>query len=154
MFAFFQRWQGQGAGASGDLPEGLLARERFEEQLLIERARADRAGASFSLLTFRVAATPDLEAREVAGRVLAHVLLKRTRTIDTKGVYGEGLALIMPYTPSSKVDTVWDNVNDSYKRRVVAELGGRLPAPALACEVYAYPSNERTRAFGQTGEIE
>jgi hypothetical protein len=152
MVAFFRRWQGQGRGSSEELPEGLLTRERFEEQLLIERARADRAGASFSLLTFRVASATDPEARETAGRVLAHVLLKRTRTIDTKGIYGEGLGLIMPYTPSSKVDKVWENVSDSYKRRVVAELGGRLPVPELACEVYAYPSNERTRAFGQVGE--
>lgn len=153
MFGCKRRRQNAGSGGSEELPEGMLSRDRFEEQLLIERARADRAGASFSLLTFRVAAVADAEARQVARRVLAHVLMKRTRTIDTKGIYGEGLALIMPYTPSSKVDTVWDNVNDSYKRRVVAELGGRLPVPELACEVYAYPSNERTRAFGQAGEV-
>lgn len=148
MFSFFQKWQSQEAEPGDGRPEGLLSPVRFEEQLLLERARADRAGASFSLLTFQILASEDAEANGVAERVLAHVLAKQSRVIDTKGFYRDNLALIMPYTPSSKAEVVWSKIQDSYKRRVVAELGGRLPAPDVQCEVYAYPNSERTRQFG------
>lgn len=148
VFSFFQKWQSQDAEADEARPEGLLSSVRFEEQLLLERARADRAGASFSLLTFRIDALQAPDANAVAERVLAHVLVKQSRVIDTKGFYRESLALIMPYTPSAKAEVVWAKIQDSYKRRVVAELGGRLPAPEVQCEVYAYPNSERTRQFG------
>ena len=142
MYSFFQKKQSQDAEADFAVPEGFLKAEQFEEQLLIERARADRAGAKFSMLALRIGSAKVSPEYQAAERVLAHVLTKVSRVIDTKGVYRDGLALIMPYTPSDKANVVWTKIQESYKRRISAELGSGQTAPEIQCEVYAYPSSD------------
>jgi len=142
LYSFFQKKQSQEGEADFGAPEGFLKAAQFAEQLLIERARADRAGAKFSMLALHIGAPKVSSEYPVAERVLAHVLNKVSRVIDTKGVYRDGLALIMPYTPSDKATVVWTKIQDSYQRRIGAEMGSGQTAPEIQCEVYAYPSSD------------
>ena len=148
LYSFFQKKSFQDSTLDLGAPEGFLPSEQFEAQLLIERARADRAGSRFCMLTLRIDAAIDANEYVVAERVLAHVLVKSSRNIDTKGAFRGGLAIIMPYTPSDKAELVSRKIQDSYKRRVMADLGEAKAVPELRCEIYAYPSKELATQAG------
>lgn len=146
MFGIFRRgiaWKRRRARQS---IEGLLSSEAFEEQLRKERARTDRGGGPLSLLALRIEAPPDSDAFLQAAWVLAALLSKRTRIIDTKGWFGERIGVIFPNTPSANVAYIWPPIKEAFDQRAHSASAERAPLPEVTYEVYAYPGEGLTDA--------
>jgi hypothetical protein len=118
---------------------GILARDAFEEQLVRERARADRARSSFALLTFSFSGPMTEARRHEAEALLCSLIARRSRSIDIKGWHGKGIGLLLPYTAPANVEKVWTNIEELFKKALVSEMSDSLPLPHLRCEVMAYP---------------
>lgn len=130
----------------GTAQERLLAPEQFRAQLTRERARTGRSGAPFTVLVFDVDPSQGDPLRDRAFRVLASVLLDRTRASDTKGWLADRLAIILPHTTAGEADAVWHTICEAYKNRMFGELAGQLPLPQVSYEIYGYPDNGPDRA--------
>jgi GGDEF domain-containing protein len=121
--------------------DGFLSRHDFDEQLLKERARADRAGAFFTLLAFDVETPPGVNGKAEAMEILASILAKRARLTDTKGWFGDRLAIILPNTLTENADRVARPVQEQFKKIVVSDPLQAPTAPKIAYQTYAYPKN-------------
>jgi lipopolysaccharide/colanic/teichoic acid biosynthesis glycosyltransferase len=112
--------------------EYLYDRERFETLLARERMRADRSGATFSvvIISLRTSAGHRLDLVH-----LARVLRDRLRFTDEAGHLGEErIGVFLPDTPS---DGAWKVAGD------VTERYGMDGAP-LECDVYSYSGEPRS----------
>jgi hypothetical protein len=118
--------------------ERLFPPDLLQEQLLKERAGADRAGAGFTMLVFDLEASLDAEIRDRAMRVLASVLLERTRISDTKGPFADRLGVILPHTMVAHIAAIWGTTHDDHKNRMFGDLSDQLPLPRLSHEAYLY----------------
>jgi lipopolysaccharide/colanic/teichoic acid biosynthesis glycosyltransferase len=111
----------------------LLSEQEFRRLLERERARSDRTGERFSLLTF--------EAREEGTRLatfrrLAVILRHRVRSTDDLGWLDERrMAALLPCTPPCGA---WKLADDVCLRFSLNDM------PPL-CTVYAYPDERSTR---------
>jgi hypothetical protein len=119
--------------------DGLLSSEAFEEQLVKERARADRSGASLTLLAFSIETPNNGVTKQKALRILASVLVERTRISDTKGWFGDRLGVILPDTSGAQTTSISHPIQETFNKRVHSKLGGRGPLPEVTHEVYVYP---------------
>ncbi|HRK33828.1 MAG TPA: hypothetical protein PLJ47_04455 [Candidatus Hydrogenedentes bacterium] len=125
---------------------GLLASEAFEEQLNLERARADRSGQPFVLIIFTVHGVENQEQADLAERALASALFDRTRISDAKGYYGEQVATILPYTSKEDAAYVLDPLEGVFRKKLAAEGLETLPGPRLTFTIFEYPDDERKRS--------
>ncbi|MGD9644900.1 MAG: sugar transferase [Pirellulales bacterium] len=126
--------------------EYLNDQPRFETLLARERMRADRSGATFSvvIISLRTSAGHRLDLAH-----LARVLRDRLRFTDEAGHLGEErVGLFLPDTPTGGA---WKVAED------VTELYGMDGAP-LECDVYSYsgePRSGRGPDFGNgDGDLE
>lgn len=118
-------------------PEGLLDPCQFRRLLERERARADRGGGHFSLLSF----TPSGHHAGDLG-FLVSVLKGRLRSGDDIGwLEGRSIGVLLPATSAPGA---WKVAKD-----VCLRFPGTIPAPT--CTVYAYPSDAGKDAPGQNG---
>lgn len=138
----------RGKGKSEDLLiEGLLSFEAFDEQLLKERARSDRSGGAFCLLVIDIPLPRNTAAYQKAAWVLASVLHDRTRIIDTKGWFGERVAVILPNTAPVHIGKIWNNIQEIFAARMGAQTNNGANPPNIAYEVYAYPSDGKSKTL-------
>jgi len=107
---------------------GFLSVGEFARVLEIERHRADRSDAVFSLLVM----TPrETRSREAACACLATLLRRRLRITDQAGwLEGGRIGVLFPETPAAGAWTVADEVCLQFPQNV------RPPA----CKVLTYPS--------------
>ncbi|MDZ4861047.1 MAG: hypothetical protein SGI88_18910 [Candidatus Hydrogenedentes bacterium] len=125
---------------------GLLAEDAFEEQLTLERARADRSGQPFVLIIFTVHGVDNEAQANLAERALAGALFERTRISDAKGYYGGQVAAILPYTTKHDAAHVLDPLDGVFRKQLAAEGLQTLPGPRLSFVIYEYPDDERKRS--------
>ena len=106
----------------------LHSAAEFRRLLRRERARCDRSGEVFSVLTL----TPDERSSQVAVQChLAQVLPRRLRCIDDAGWLDENrIAILMPITSAEGACKVVPSLRASFPPQ--------LPFPK--CEVYTYPT--------------
>ncbi len=130
------------APGNGMETKGFLSQDDFADQLIKERARADRAGASFTLLAFDVETPPGLNGKAEAMEILASILAKRARVTDTKGWFGNRLGIILPNTPTENADNVVRPIQEQFKKTVVSNSPHASKAPKIAYQAYEYPNNE------------
>ena len=125
---------------------GLLPSEVFEEQLTLERARADRSGNPFVLIVFNIQFVENEEQLHRAERALAAALIERTRLSDAKGYYGEQIAAIFPYTAKTDAGNVLGPIEVIFLKKLAGEGLEALPGPRLTFAIYEYPDDERKKA--------
>ncbi len=140
LFAWFTSRDSASASAEGT----FLPADVFEMQLNQERARADRSGSSFVVLTF------DLELEdsnastlEGAKRLLADTLSGELRMCDTKGWHENGttsVAAILPDTSEYESYTPVRRAESLFQERFKNAFPGVPDAPQLHCGIHAYPS--------------
>jgi hypothetical protein len=139
LFAWFTARDKRNASTEG----AFLPADIFEAQLNRERARADRSGSTFVVLTFKVEMDEkDRALTEGAERLLADTLTGELRLCDTKGWHENGttsVAAILPntsehesYTPMRRAETV-------FRERFKHAFPGVAETPQLQCGVHAYP---------------
>ncbi len=121
--------------------KGFLSRDDFADQLIKERARADRAGASFTLLAFDVETPPGLNGKAEAMEILASILVKRARLTDTKGWFGNRLGIILPNTGTENANNVVQPIQELFKKTAVANSPHASTTPKIAYQAYEYPTN-------------
>jgi lipopolysaccharide/colanic/teichoic acid biosynthesis glycosyltransferase len=118
---------------------GLESPTRFHRAIARERARSDRTGDPFSLVTFQ--AREAETARETLAR-LAKILRRRVRWTDEIGwLDRQRLAVALPSTPYEGAVKIADDV-------CLAFPPSHLPP---LCEIYCYPSDQipgRARRHG------
>ena len=102
--------------------------EQFRLLLVKERARTDRTGDPFSLLTFTLR-EPD--TAQATLRRLAMILKRRLRLTDEAGwLDHERVAAILPHTPAAGAWKVADDVCAAFPTDIFPPL----------CKVYVYPA--------------
>lgn len=124
--------------------EGLLPADAFEEQLVLERARADRAGYSFVLVVFSFDYAPLPRDSALATRLLASVLFQRTRISDTKGWYKDHIAVIFPYTSRRDAPHVLQPIEEMFRQKVLESTPAAIPMLSLRYTLSEYPDDRRT----------
>jgi len=127
--------------AHGREIEMLLSPQQFEETLMKERARADRGGQPFALLTFDINLPHDREEYMQAVWFLASLLNARTRITDTKGWFGDRVGLLCPDTPIANVSIICDLIEENFNKHLREEMGSDGDAPQITYQVYAYPGS-------------
>lgn len=123
----------RGNPATGEVFEHLRSIAEFREILARERARADRSGAPFSLVTF----TPrDPQTGRDTLAHLASYLRHRLRCTDDVGWIDDcRIGAVLPDTPASGAWKVADDACLSFSSE-------HLPP---VCEVYVYPTDHAER---------
>jgi lipopolysaccharide/colanic/teichoic acid biosynthesis glycosyltransferase len=117
--------------------QGLLSPSQFRKMLERERARADRGGAHFSLLSFSFTRRNDADLGFLVG-----VLKGRLRSEDDIGwLEGAKVGALLPGTSASGA---WKVAKDVCKL-----IPQDIPAPT--CTVYAYPSEPGPDGPGKNG---
>jgi lipopolysaccharide/colanic/teichoic acid biosynthesis glycosyltransferase len=135
-------------------PEGLLPPEQMRKALARERARADRTGDRFAVVTFSLRGGPP-DGRDRAGQtsgwpVLVKTLRARLRFTDEVGWLEEGqLCAVLGGTGAEGAAKVVHDIN----QMLAADF------PTLSCTIYTYPSDgpapERIVASGEAvGQVE
>src|SRR3954462_4044530 len=84
------------------------SRRDFGKMVCRERARADRSGGDFSVLTFRVG--PTMDDSPVLRRIAKH-LSERARIIDQYGWSGDSAVwLLLPHCPAGAAEKIAQDV--------------------------------------------
>jgi len=140
LFAWFTSRDKRNASNEGS----FLPADIFEAQLNRERARADRTGSSFVVLTFEVELDDSNRAlTEGAERLLADTLTGELRLCDTKGWHVNGatsVAAILPDTSEHESHTPMRRAESIFRERFKNAFPGVDQAPQIRCGVHAYPS--------------
>lgn len=139
MRAFLRRMTGTGQREDAVHIDGLLSTTDFKEVLQKERARTDRGGPGFSMLALAIDAPVDSAPFRETAWILASLLLERTRFIDTKGWYGEQVAVIFPQTPAARIQNIWPPIKEALDKRLESASSEHIRLPEIRCEVFAYP---------------
>lgn len=147
VFRFLRRLAGMDAREQTGCIDGLLSSPEFALALAKERARVDRGGPGFCMLALEIEAAPESAAFREAAEHLAALLRKRTRLIDTKGWFGERVAVIFPQTAANRVAIIWPPIKEALDRALESGDRVHLAAPAVRCEVYAYPCDGEGKAL-------
>jgi lipopolysaccharide/colanic/teichoic acid biosynthesis glycosyltransferase len=120
---------------------GLQAIEQFQRTLRRERARTDRSGDAFSLLTLTAR---ERRTREETFDFLADLLKDRLRLTDEAGwMSRRAVGVVLPNTPASGAWKVADDLCLAFPDAL---------APPL-CAVYTYPSSFLTEEERRTGAV-
>ncbi|MCA9187545.1 MAG: sugar transferase [Pirellulaceae bacterium] len=132
VFKTVLRGLGLGAGATSELPAGMLSVEEFEKLLLRERLRTDRTHRSFSVVLM------DVISDRCQGLVqIAAVGRRRLRLTDDVGMMPGGRpALLLPETDEKGAWKVANDMRDLLRDRV-----------DFTCDVYVYPTPEDRSQF-------
>jgi hypothetical protein len=143
-------------GHSDTSSPDILNSDEFEERIQQERARVDRTGASFTLLSFTVLDS-DGKPDGVNGQLnlLASVINERTRLSDVTGIHQNGhkrVAVLLPDTPYVKAFNLVNSIEENFTRKASDAKFRKNKAPELMCEVYSYP-NEMTKEATITASI-
>jgi len=140
LFAWFTSRDKRSVSKEGT----FLPAEIFEAQLNQERARADRAGSSFVVLTFTVELDDaHIALTEGAERLLADTLAGELRMCDTKGWHKNGttsVAAILPNTSEYESYTPMRRTETLFRERFRNAFPSVDEAPRIRCGVHAYPS--------------
>jgi hypothetical protein len=131
---------------------GLLDEESFEHQLAVERMRAERSGFSFTVIVFSIDYAGGPVDQERAARALVSVLRDRTRFCDTKGWFGENMAVILPYTSRERAICLVAPLDSMFHQRLTSDPSKVTGEPRLSFAVYEYPSDELKK--GETIEFD
>lgn len=143
-----------GNGARHDaFIEGLLSERSFEEQLLKERARSDRGGGTFCIVVINIPLPHGSTAHQQAAWVLASALHDRTRIIDTKGWFGDRVAVILPNTAPGHVGKIWNDIDRLFQKRVQARGAGSDLNINLTHEIFVYPSDHAGKSLHEASGI-
>jgi len=142
----WERIRGNGA-RQGAFIEGLLSERSFEEQLLKERARSDRGGGTFCMVVIDIPLPRGSTAHQQAAWVLASALHDRTRIIDTKGWFGDRVAVILPNTAPGHVGKIWNDIRQLFQKRVQPRDADSPLKINLTHEIYVYPSDGAGKAL-------
>jgi len=122
----------------------FLPADVFEAQLNQERARADRSGSSFVVLTFELELDElNVSLSDPAERLLADTLLGELRLCDTKGWHMNGttsVAAILPDTNEFESYTPVRRTESLFQERFKNAFPGVTESPQLRCGIHAYPS--------------
>jgi len=122
----------------------FLPADVFEAQLNQERARADRSGSSFVVLTFELELDESNRSlTEGAERLLADTLSGELRLCDTKGWHVNGstsVAAILPDTNEFESYTPVRRTESEFQERFKNAFPGVTESPMLRCGIHAYPS--------------
>lgn len=111
-------------------PDEIQAAPVFLKTIERERARCDRNGQTFSVLSYEMI---DESGTEQAGEDFCAFLVKRTRAMDTLGWFDERhLAVLLPETPPTGAQVV---------ALAVAEAFAFSPA-FPQCRIFSYPAAE------------
>lgn len=130
---------------SMDIPavRHMQSQERLHALIHRERARADRSGRPFTVVSFR------LDPRKVSRRNLlrlAHIAMDKSRITDDVGWFARNtVAALLPETETPGAWTYANRVADVYEERV-----GLRPE----ITVFEYPSNWSNRREGRPEERE
>jgi hypothetical protein len=140
LFAWFTSRDTRSKSKEGS----FLPADVFEAQLNQERARADRSGSSFVVLTFELELN-DANAALTTGaeRLLADTLLGQLRLCDTKGWHVNGatsVAAILPDTNEFESYTPVRRTESLFQERFKTAFPGATELPQLRCGIHAYPS--------------
>lgn len=114
----------------------VLSPQAFQTVLTTERARSDRSGWPFTLVSIKVL---NGEQIDPVSKMLLEVVQERTRQIDYKGWYGGDLALILPYTHTDSANDLLNAIEERYARRVRKQGAALGAPPELEFTVYCYP---------------
>ncbi|GMU93324.1 MAG: hypothetical protein AMXMBFR4_23820 [Candidatus Hydrogenedentota bacterium] len=134
--------------AVSDKPDpaaGLLPGAAFEEQLVLERARADRSGSRFALIVFTIQSAQNEEEQARAESALAAALMTRMRICDAKGWYGHRIAALLPYTTKAAAANLIGPIEGLFRRHFAGNGPSVVPGPQLAYTIYEYPDDGRSK---------
>jgi lipopolysaccharide/colanic/teichoic acid biosynthesis glycosyltransferase len=119
----------------GSPSDFLLSPDEMHEYIDHERLRADRTGATFSVVNFTVVRGG---GRKAAIGELSRILKLRLRVSDRAGMLHDGrVSLVLPDTAAEGGHKLANEVRSMWF--------ANTPAPAF--EVYAYPSEQTTTDF-------
>jgi hypothetical protein len=147
VFRFLRRMAGGSPQKDWRTVDGLLPGPEFALALAKERARVDRGGPGFCMLALAIDLAPENVDYQNAVCILSALLQERTRLIDTKGWFGERVAVIFPQTPAGRVAHIWPPIKEALDQQL--DSGGPEPfqLPEVRCEVYAYPCEGESSAL-------
>jgi len=125
--------------------KGLLSQGEFEEHLLRERARADRTGLPFVVLSFGLAEgwghrKPPQQMRTL----LAMAINECFRLSDTKGWSGKNegqVTVLLPDTSREAAMKPVGRAEELFQAQLQRAFSPDVGAPDITCDVYAYPSD-------------
>lgn len=141
LFAWFTSRDTRSTSKEGT----FLPADVFEAQLNQERARADRSGSSFVVLTFELELDDANRAvTQGAERLLADTLTGELRMCDTKGWHVNGstsVAAILPDTSEYESYTPVRRTESVFQEQFKNAFPGVKAAPQLRCGIHAYPSD-------------
>ncbi len=137
--------RGNGARRGASI-EGLLSESSFEEELFKERARSDRGGGTFCMMTIDISLPRGSTAYQQAVWVLASVLHDRTRITDTRGWFRDRVAVILPYSSPGHVERIWNDILRLFQKRMPPLEADAPVGIHLTHEIYVYP----TESAGKT----
>lgn len=131
----------------------LLPANVFQAHLHQERARADRSGSSFVVMTFGIEMSGKYDALEQQAReILAECVFNVFRLCDTKGWYekkSEPVAVILPDTTANETAAPLARTEDMFARLAKQRLrnhGDTARGPRLVCCIYNYPPPSNSEA--------
>lgn len=121
---------------------GMLGPEDFEHRLLRERARSDRTGSHFALVTFNLPSRDEGEHRNDVMDRLARTIASRIRLSDVAGWYGTGdrIGMILPGTTKVGAAHLVQQIESALHAGLAGKARAGGVALALECKVFTYPS--------------
>lgn len=129
---------------SMDLQDFLSSRH-FKQQLLRERARADRRKTYFTLVVFDFPSLKKDEERLTAMmELLAQAICKKIRISDIAGWYGAShhkIGLLLHDTLQPHAALVIQKIEKLFQKSFKTRSES---TPEIVCEVYTYPSDLTT----------
>lgn len=135
----------QEPSAAGSAKTVLLSAELFQAQLHRERARADRTGSEFVVLTFDVEYGAQLREVETPLRnTLAESVSQVFRLCDTKGWHiknGGTVGVIMPETTEQEAVEPLRRTERAFARLFKRRFAGEKVPPRLVCMMHSYPAS-------------
>lgn len=121
---------------------GFLSPESFADHVAKERARTDRTHRPFAVIKFGIEGLREgATARDVL-RVLADLLMERTRIIDTKGWLDGCLSVIFPDAADAEVLVIQQDVQEKFYALLRSRMPELTPAPRLSYEAFLYPDDQ------------
>lgn len=125
----------------------LLPANVFQAHLFQERARADRSGSSFVVMTFGIETSQKNKALDhQAHEILAECVFNVFRLCDTKGWYekkSEPVGVILPDTKANETAAPLARTEDLFAQlshRRMRSQNGATRGPRLVCSIYSYPT--------------
>ncbi len=119
------------------LGANLLGETQFEQQLLRERARAERTGSVFTVLNMHLEGKDiRIPANGLLWKILSRVICERTRLMDVPGHYRGGVGLILPDTSRDAIPALVNSIEELFHKRIQAHVKANEHLPEISCKVF------------------